>query len=314
MQVTIAQQLDLEVSTVANFFMNARRRSVDKWQDDNEFRPNDSPSPSRSVDAGPSSPAQPTQAPSSSSSHPSNLQNISVPSSSSIDPLLASQVLQSDSLSENPLLSSSNPANVDFNDSPTPSLTPDAAVTSSLALPGSDLPTQVSVSGGILVTTSAPADTNATNAVPQLLTHSVQLLPGGQSAILINAPLDTGDVGSGGGGVRDDTNSAAAAAAAATTCLISGLPVSLDSLFPATSTAVSGGQNIFRTEPPPDPPNPGLVLPSASTLIGPDRGIVSTAVPGTSTSSVPPLRRIKQEGPLTPGPPTHVTIPINPKK
>ncbi|XP_070200775.1 hepatocyte nuclear factor 6-like isoform X2 [Littorina saxatilis] len=35
MQMTIAQQLGLEVSTVANFFMNARRRSLDKWQDDN---------------------------------------------------------------------------------------------------------------------------------------------------------------------------------------------------------------------------------------------------------------------------------------
>ncbi|XP_025085535.1 one cut domain family member 2-like isoform X3 [Pomacea canaliculata] len=35
MQMTIAQQLGLEVTTVANFFMNARRRSLDKWQDDN---------------------------------------------------------------------------------------------------------------------------------------------------------------------------------------------------------------------------------------------------------------------------------------
>ncbi|CAI2723368.1 unnamed protein product [Schistosoma spindalis] len=34
MQSTIAQQLGLQVSTVANFFMNARRRSLDKWQED----------------------------------------------------------------------------------------------------------------------------------------------------------------------------------------------------------------------------------------------------------------------------------------
>nr|AAT57874.1 Hnf6 beta-a [Patiria miniata] len=34
MQVTIAQQLGLELSTVSNFFMNARRRSLDKWQDE----------------------------------------------------------------------------------------------------------------------------------------------------------------------------------------------------------------------------------------------------------------------------------------
>ena len=34
MQVTIARQLGLDPSTVSNFFMNARRRSVDKWKDD----------------------------------------------------------------------------------------------------------------------------------------------------------------------------------------------------------------------------------------------------------------------------------------
>ena len=34
MQATIAEQLGLKPSTVANFFMNARRRSVDKWLDE----------------------------------------------------------------------------------------------------------------------------------------------------------------------------------------------------------------------------------------------------------------------------------------
>nr|CAH8846222.1 unnamed protein product [Trichobilharzia regenti] len=38
MQATIAQQLNLEVSTVANFFMNARRRSLDKWVDDKDVQ------------------------------------------------------------------------------------------------------------------------------------------------------------------------------------------------------------------------------------------------------------------------------------
>lgn len=38
MQATIAQQLNLEVSTVANFFMNARRRSSDKWVDDKDVQ------------------------------------------------------------------------------------------------------------------------------------------------------------------------------------------------------------------------------------------------------------------------------------
>ncbi|XP_031433947.1 one cut domain family member 2 isoform X1 [Clupea harengus] len=34
MQMTISQQLGLELSTVSNFFMNARRRSLDKWMDE----------------------------------------------------------------------------------------------------------------------------------------------------------------------------------------------------------------------------------------------------------------------------------------
>ena len=37
MQVTIARQLGLDPSTVSNFFMNARRRSVDKWKDDRDL-------------------------------------------------------------------------------------------------------------------------------------------------------------------------------------------------------------------------------------------------------------------------------------
>ncbi|NXV94570.1 ONEC2 protein, partial [Calonectris borealis] len=34
MQITISQQVGLELTTVSNFFMNARRRSLEKWQDD----------------------------------------------------------------------------------------------------------------------------------------------------------------------------------------------------------------------------------------------------------------------------------------
>ncbi|XP_039967627.1 homeobox protein onecut [Bactrocera tryoni] len=37
MQVTIARQLGLEPTTVGNFFMNARRRSMDKWRDDDSI-------------------------------------------------------------------------------------------------------------------------------------------------------------------------------------------------------------------------------------------------------------------------------------
>lgn len=39
MQVTIARQLGLDPSTVSNFFMNARRRSVDKWKDESPSPP-----------------------------------------------------------------------------------------------------------------------------------------------------------------------------------------------------------------------------------------------------------------------------------
>lgn len=39
MQITISQQLGLELSTVSNFFMNARRRCVDRWHDDHGASP-----------------------------------------------------------------------------------------------------------------------------------------------------------------------------------------------------------------------------------------------------------------------------------
>ncbi|XP_077449264.1 hepatocyte nuclear factor 6 isoform X2 [Stigmatopora argus] len=39
LQLTIAQQLGLELTTVSNFFMNARRRSLDKWVDDGSGHP-----------------------------------------------------------------------------------------------------------------------------------------------------------------------------------------------------------------------------------------------------------------------------------
>ncbi|KAM4602579.1 hepatocyte nuclear factor 6 isoform 2-T2 [Polymixia lowei] len=39
LQITIAQQLGLELATVSNFFMNARRRSLDKWLDDGSGHP-----------------------------------------------------------------------------------------------------------------------------------------------------------------------------------------------------------------------------------------------------------------------------------
>ncbi|TSP09109.1 One cut domain family member 3 [Bagarius yarrelli] len=39
MQLTISQQLGLELSTVSNFFMNARRRCVDRWHEEPSTSP-----------------------------------------------------------------------------------------------------------------------------------------------------------------------------------------------------------------------------------------------------------------------------------
>lgn len=48
LQITISQQLGLELSTVSNFFMNARRRSLDKWQDEGSSSSGNSSSSSSS--------------------------------------------------------------------------------------------------------------------------------------------------------------------------------------------------------------------------------------------------------------------------
>ena len=53
MQATIAEQLNLKVSTVANFFMNARRRAIDKYTDDTTMSDPSSPSSGMMDDMGP---------------------------------------------------------------------------------------------------------------------------------------------------------------------------------------------------------------------------------------------------------------------
>uniref|UniRef100_T1IP14 One cut domain family member n=1 Tax=Strigamia maritima TaxID=126957 RepID=T1IP14_STRMM len=52
MQMTISQQLGLELSTVGNFFMNARRRSQDKWQDEERCKGNSQPNSNQSKSGG----------------------------------------------------------------------------------------------------------------------------------------------------------------------------------------------------------------------------------------------------------------------
>ncbi|VVD05675.1 unnamed protein product [Leptidea sinapis] len=54
MQVTIARQLGLEPTTVGNFFMNARRRSMDKWRDDDPPTTDDQQCESHELDHVPS--------------------------------------------------------------------------------------------------------------------------------------------------------------------------------------------------------------------------------------------------------------------
>ena len=55
MQAAIATQLGLEVATVANFFMNARRRSLDKWLDEKDSACHTQGSPGSSATASTSS-------------------------------------------------------------------------------------------------------------------------------------------------------------------------------------------------------------------------------------------------------------------
>ncbi|KAL2097111.1 hypothetical protein ACEWY4_006318 [Coilia grayii] len=45
MQITISQQLGLELSTVSNFFMNARRRCADRWHDEHHHHQPPPPPP-----------------------------------------------------------------------------------------------------------------------------------------------------------------------------------------------------------------------------------------------------------------------------
>ncbi|XP_044765849.1 homeobox protein onecut isoform X1 [Coccinella septempunctata] len=58
MQVTIARQLGLEPTTVGNFFMNARRRSMDKWKDEDPKNVNNLLHPDLSPGMGQDDPDQ----------------------------------------------------------------------------------------------------------------------------------------------------------------------------------------------------------------------------------------------------------------
>uniref|UniRef100_A0A0V0JAT5 One cut domain family member n=2 Tax=Schistocephalus solidus TaxID=70667 RepID=A0A0V0JAT5_SCHSO len=323
MQTTIAQQLSLEVSTVANFFMNARRRSSDKWQDDDEPQPAESASPSRSID--PPSPSEPSQPAHSALPEPPVLQ----PAPDVIPP---SQIFL-ECLEPSVPLSST----VEFNPSPAPPrLTPD----SGLAVPApatvhinSGVPSQIvrerPVSGSILV---ASDGSSVSGISPQLLTHSLQLLPAGQNAILINSPIE---------GEEDPISIATLPGSSA--CLISstGIPVSmisaLDSISLPTGLFTSSSSNsaqlirpssdgcqtvrIALRAGPVDTSrtvqsqtgSTGLVLPSAATLIANDRSIEAEHQPSSSASDTPVLCRVKPEQTPQATTSSRVGISINPK-
>lgn len=305
MQATIAQQLELEVSTVANFFMNARRRSSDKWQDDSELMDDVSISPVHSMD--PSSPST-SQNNQSGISEPPTLQ----PVSDALSQILTSNI-------DSTLVTSLSSA-PEFSASPAPArLTPDTSIslpTSSLTRisTASGLSTQVSPSSGLLAGCST-----ATTMPSQLLTHSV-MLPGGQSAIIING---------------DDDNMGLASLPNSSTCLISssGVPVSLSAfdsfslpncLF--SSSTISDAANIFRT-PSDNCRNVSItelpqglltevggirgLLPSAATLITHDRHADAECQPSHETDI---LCSIKPENVTRVSGSSHVGISINPKK
>ncbi|BHF64724.1 One cut domain member 2 [Sparganum proliferum] len=323
MQTTIAQQLSLEVSTVANFFMNARRRSSDKWQDDDEPQPTESASPSRSID--PPSPSEPSQPAPSALPEPPVLQ----PAPDTIPP---SQIFLECLEPPVPL-----PSTVEFTSSPAPPrLTPDTGV----AVPAqatvhinSGVPSQVvrerPVSGGILV---ASDGSSVSGISPQLLTHSLQLLPAGQNAILINNPIE---------GEEDPISIATLPGSSA--CLISstGIPVSMISALDSislptglfTSSSPTSAQLIrpssdgcqtvrialragpvdaSRTIQTQSGPT-GLVLPSAATLIANDRSVEAEHQPSSSASDAPALCRVKPEHTSQTTASSRVGISINPK-
>nr|VZI00860.1 unnamed protein product [Spirometra erinaceieuropaei] len=323
MQTTIAQQLSLEVSTVANFFMNARRRSSDKWQDDDEPQPTESASPSRSID--PPSPSEPSQPAPSALPEPPVLQ----PAPDAIPP---SQIFLECLEPPVPL-----PSTVEFTSSPAPPrLTPDTGV----AVPAqatvhinSGVPSQVvrerPVSGGILV---ASDGSSVSGISPQLLTHSLQLLPAGQNAILINNPIE---------GEEDPISIATLPGSSA--CLISstGIPVSMISALDSislptglfTSSSPTSAQLIRPSSDdcqtvrialragPVDPSRTiqtqsgptGLVLPSAATLIANDRSVEAEHQPSSSASDAPALCRVKPEHTSQATASSRVGISLNPK-
>lgn len=286
MQATIAQQLNLEVSTVANFFMNARRRSSDKWREDNDTKlPSSS---SHSSDAS---------SPNHSSQNMHAVPCLSEPpplkpvSELSLPPHLSSEALQPSTLCS---MSSALGTSLDLPVSPAPprlscdatlavQAQPNVYMSVASALPSqliTDRSADISNAGGILV---ACAGQSIATIPSQLMTHSLQLLPGGQNAIFINAQLES-----------DGDSIGTITIPNSSSCLLSsaGLLPSVISISDSISvpttflTTVSSPQSHLMSTPlisavqsnhknndllQSQSGTMGLVLPSAATLIAHDR-------------------------------------------
>ncbi|CAH8522742.1 unnamed protein product [Heterobilharzia americana] len=278
MQATIAQQLNLEVSTVANFFMNARRRSLDKWVDDKDVQLTASTSsPVHSLEGSP--PNHSTRM----SSH--MVDHCAVRSAH--DTITTSHLPDSmnDSvLNRIPGCHSALSTSVELSSSPAPpSLTPDP----SLSMNHSD----VHLNAPCLVNEDARnsllLSSNDSNVLPsQLLNH---LVVGGPNAMLVTQNVSPD-------AEKSIMHSTPLSSSCITSSGLSTIKSALDSLCdppslsphshlpPAPVETLHNIHPIPRSMAHRSTADANHVLPSASTLIGHDRLIVDSIGQSTTTT------------------------------
>ncbi|KAK4471391.1 hypothetical protein MN116_004823 [Schistosoma mekongi] len=282
MQATIAQQLNLEVSTVANFFMNARRRSLDKWVDDKDVQLTASTSsPVHSLEGSPPN-------------HSARMSTHMVDHCavrSTHDPITTPHLAESmnDSvLNRIPGCHSTIPTSVELSSSPAPpSLTPDP----SLSMNHSD----VHLNAPCLVNEDARnallLSSSDSNVLPsQLLSH---LVVGGQNAMLVTQNVSAN-------ADKNMIHSTPLSSSCITSCGLTTIKSALDSLCdppslsphshlpPAPVESLHNIHSIPRSMAHRSTSDTictaNHVLPSASTLIGHDRLIVDSIGQSSSTT------------------------------
>ncbi|CAI2728527.1 unnamed protein product [Schistosoma spindalis] len=283
MQATIAQQLNLEVSTVANFFMNARRRSLDKWVDDKDVQ----------LTASTSSPVHSLEgSPPNHSARMSTHMGDHCVVRSAHDAITTSHLAESmnDSvLNRIPGCHSAIPTSVELSSSPAPpSLTPDP----SLSMNHSD----VHLNAPCLVSEDARntllLSSGDSNVLPsQLLSH---LVVGGQNAMLVTQNVSPN-------GDKNIVHSTPLSSSCITSSGLSTIKSALDSLCdppslsPHSHLPPAPVESLHNIHPIPRSMAhhrstsdticaANHVLPSASTLIGHDRLIVDSIGQSSSTT------------------------------